>query len=260
VGLLDLKEAVYGHRVEDLEPADARRAAEAIHRHGMVVHTLSSQLFGGDIEQGQSAFAEACGRGLDRLLAVADILRPKVVRLLAAQSSAWSGQGDAGAYVSREHPWLLDRYRQAIDRIRGAGFEPMIENEVGSTLFRTPGDIVAFFDRLDRQGAVQLIWDVQNLWQVGVFPSLAVYGQVEPLIGMLHLKGGQAETPNGPLAWKANLDEASWPVAGIVRAAIHAGVSPVMCINPSHGRARAGYDPDPQRDLAFLRQSFPEIE
>ena len=120
---------------------------------------------------------------------------------------------------------------------------------------------MSFFAALNRPAA-RLIWDVQNLWQMGTYPSLDVYNALRPLIGMVHLKGGQSEYANGPLKWRTALADASWPVAGIVREVIRDGASPVICLNPSHGGTKPGYDYHDVtgRDVTFLRATFSEIE
>ena len=119
--------------------------------------------------------------------------------------------------------------------------------------------IVSFFDALDRPNAVALIWDVQNLWQMGTFPSLDVYRMLKPLIGMIHVKGGRAEVPGGALVWKAGLEQASWPVVSILKAALADGVSHVICLNPSHGEKPNGYVENTEANLQFLRDSIKEI-
>jgi hypothetical protein len=126
----------------------------------------------------------------------------------------------------------------------------------------SPRDVRAFFAELGPEAGVSYTWDVQNMWQAGTFPSLAVYAAVRPYLNYLHLKGGLAEGPERRLAFSAPLEEASWPVLEIVRQAIADRASPVICLNPSHGerRPRAAAGPsDVERDIAFLRRNFQEI-
>jgi hypothetical protein len=96
---------------------------------------------------------------------------------------------------------------------------------------------------------------------MGTFPSVEVYGQLRPLIRQVHLKGGMSETAGGPLRWRSALEDASWPVKEIVAAVLADGVSPILCLNPSHGQAKDGYEYDDvtQRDIEFLRREFPGI-
>jgi hypothetical protein len=166
--------------------------------------------------------------------------------------------------VRSEAPWLLPCYGEAVDRIHAAGFAAVVENEIGGCIFSHPGEVMAFFRLLDRKGRVQFTYDVQNLWEMGTAPSLAAYRALQPVIGYLHVKGGRAG-PDGKLAWRSPLETASWPVAEIVLAswpvaeivlaAVADGVSPCICLNPSHGATARGEDHEDYtlRDLAYLR-------
>ena len=79
---------------------------------------------------------------------------------------------------------------------------------------------------------------------------------------MVHLKGGQSDRPGGAPKWSSSLADASWPVLDVVRAVVADGVSPVICLNPSHGERKPGYDYTDvvARDVDFLRRNIPEIE
>jgi sugar phosphate isomerase/epimerase len=250
---LDLKDMVLGKSVSDLNDEEARAVRSMADAAGLGVSTMSTVLFHDDIEKGERVFRDSNLRPLSRALEVARILRAERVRLLAARTFR-------GGRV-RASAWLLEAYRGAIDQIEGAGFLPVIENEVNGCLWSRPEEIVEFFASLDRPRA-RLVWDIQNLWQMGTFPSLAVYRDLRPLIGMVHVKGGMADRPGGPLKWSAVLADASWPVVEILRAVVADGVSPVICLNPSHGEKRPGYDcaDAVDRDIVFLRANIPEIE
>ena len=166
------------------------------------------------------------------------------------------------AHVASQHPWLLPAYAEAVDRIRAAGLTTVIENESAGSLFVHPREIADFFDALGRRDQVALTWDVQNLWQLGTFPTLDVYRQLRPYIGYLHLKGGVAGADGRTLKWRSTLEAASWPVLEIVRAAIADGVSPVICLNPSHGEISPDHPiaDATARDLAFLRRELSNVE
>jgi hypothetical protein len=58
------------------------------------------------------------------------------------------------------------------------------------------------------------------------------------------------------LKWRSSLADASWPVAEITRRVAEDGVSPVICLNPSHGASKPGYDYADivARDIAYLRE------
>ena len=164
---------------------------------------------------------------------------------------------------SRRTPGSLDFYRDAIDRLAAAGLQVAIENEVHDCIWSNPGEILTFFDALGCDGRVFLTYDIQNLWQMGTFPSLDVYTQLRPRIGHVHLKGGQVDpgNPARPLRFSSALEDADWPVAQIIRQVIADGVSPVICLNPSHGQPKPGYNYSDVvgRDVQFMRRTFPEV-
>ena len=97
---------------------------------------------------------------------------------------------------------------------------------------------------------------------MGVYPSLDVYNKLRDLIGYYHLKGGQQGDESGKLRWRSSLEDASWPVVEITKQVVADGVSPVICLNPSHGAAKEGYDYSniTKRDLDFIRGAIPEVE
>jgi hypothetical protein len=260
---LDLKDSIFGKELLSLKKEEVRRVADEVSKRGLSVYCLSSGLFFGDIEEGPETFQqEHLGRITD-LIRVATLLRPRYIRLLAARSSRRSEFSDSVSYINRCHPWLLPMYQEAIDRITDAGFMTTIENEVHGCLLSRPSEITDFFGSLERVGKVTFTWDVQNLWQMGTFPTLAIYEQLRPLIGYFHLKGGQTEEGKGnALVWASSLEDASWPVIAITGQVIADGVSPVICLNPSHGarKPEGDFRDVAQHDLAFLRRSFPEVE
>jgi sugar phosphate isomerase/epimerase len=151
-------------------------------------------------------------------------------------------------------------YQEAVDRIAKAGFCPTIENEVGGCILSRPDEVLAFFEALDRTAA-SFTWDVQNMWQMGSAPTLSVYKSLKDLIGYYHVKGGRAEVEERALCWSTALEDASWPVLDITRRVIVDGVSPVICLNASHGRQMPGYNYENvvERDIDFLREGIEEI-
>jgi len=259
---LDLKNAIFGKKLIDLTNDEAKMAAGAIKQRGLSTHCLSSELFFSHIEDGEAAFREQHLAKIDRLAELAKIFSPRYVRLLAARTQRREELSDVADYINQEYPWLIPMYGQAIDKIFAAGFQTTIENEIGGCIFSKPEEINAFFQQLGRREKVCFTWDVQNLWQQGTFPSVEVFEKLKPLIGYFHLKGGRGETESGPLVWASGLPEASWPVAEITRAVIDSGVSQVICLNPSHGQKSENYDKDKalEKSIAFLRDTFPEIE
>lgn len=264
VALLDLKDRIYGKAIAELTLDEARRAAGQIAERELKVYAFSTHLFGSEVEEGEVAFTKRNLHPLAHVLDLARILKPTFIRLLGAQTRRRKDLPDAVAYLQAEQPWVLPAYRQAVDEIHGAGFRCCIENEVGGTIFSSVREVRSFFEALDRRKAARFTWDIQNFWQLGVFPSLEVYHELKEWIGFVHLKGGQTEppgTPGVPLRWRAGLADASWPVREIMGQVLADGVSPVWCVNPSHGEAKPGYDYQGlyRRDLEFLRKTFPGV-
>ena len=77
---------------------------------------------------------------------------------------------------------------------------------------------------------------------MGTYPTMDVYYKLKGLIGYYHLKGGQQRDGNSDLYWRSSLEDASWPVAEITRQVVMDGLSQMICLNASHGQAKAGYD------------------
>jgi len=251
---VDLKDQIFGKGVADLTRDEAKRAAGLLEVRGLTTHCLSTGYFFAEVELGEAEFRSRFVDSLGDLIAVAQELNPTLVRLLAARTSARSGHAHIGAYITDAHPWLVPLYREAVDRLQSAGFAVTVENEVGGCILSTPDEILWFFDALDRPD-VCLTWDVQNLWQMGTYPTMNVYESLRDIIGYYHLKGGQSESGSSELKWRTSLEDASWPVANITRQVATDRVSPVICLNPSHGAAKPGYDYAEivARDIAFAR-------
>ncbi len=255
--LLDLKDGLWGQTIEQIDEKTAQRAAALIKDNQLAVDCFSTGIGKSDLPD-EVTFRAKFEPALERALRSAEILRPRTFRLLLPNVD--SENCDAFAKVQRDFPWLIGIYREWVDRIAAAGFTPILENETHRDLFSSPADVVGFFTALERPAA-RYTYDVQNLWQNGTFPSLAVYQQLRPFMGALHLKGGRADVPGGPIVHAAALEDASWPVLEIVRAVIADGITPVICLNPSHGAKPPGWDiwDTACRDLAYLRRNIPEI-
>ncbi|WNR46048.1 sugar phosphate isomerase/epimerase family protein [Paenibacillus roseipurpureus] len=256
ITVLDLKNEIFGKSLIDLTVAEAKEAAKAIEDREMSVYCFSTELFQDDIEIGEKAFRAKSVDKIEQLLETASILKPTVIRLLAARSSKRSLFSDCTAYVKEHHPWLIPLYREAIDWISGHGYEVTIENECNQCIFSNPEEMISFFDELNRKDSVYLTYDVQNLWEMGTYPSLQVYEALAPYIGFYHVKGGQQGENDNSLAWSSSLEDATWPVIPMTQQAVTDGVSPIICINPSHGVRKPGYNYDEvaKRDLDYLRK------
>jgi hypothetical protein len=259
---LDLKDLVFGKRIVDLTLEEAERARVLMRDRGLSVYCFSTQLFEPDIELGETVFRNEHLEKVDHTIEIARILQPGMIRLLAAQTARRATIVDSVAYLKTEHPWALHLYGEAIDRIHDAGFHTTIENETGQCILSRPREIVDFFGELDRDNKVSFTWDVQNLWELGTFPSLEAYGEFKHLVRYYHLKGGQHNDTSRNLCWRSSLEDASWPVADITREVVADGQTPVICLNGSHGDKREGYDYTDivQRDMEFIRRTVPGIE
>jgi sugar phosphate isomerase/epimerase len=252
---LDLRDAIYGKRLFALSEDESRQAKAEIDAAGLKVYCFSTAIFLDDIENGEADFRERHLEQLQTILPAARIIQPKIIRVLAASMSGREDGRSSMETISDRHPWVIDVYREAVDRIADAGFQPTIENEAKGCFLAAPDEFHDFFNRLDRKD-VGLTWDVQNHWANGVFPSLEVYNRLKPLMRYYHAKGGRAGDDGRTLAWNVALEEASWPVVEITRQVVADGVSPVICLNPpQHGDYVDGYDYGAvaKRDLDFLR-------
>ena len=253
--VMDLKDCLFGKNLLDLTDAQATIAAALITEHDLSVYCFSTGLFYDDMEMGEAAFRATLSGKVARTIALAKILRPKIIRLLAARTSKRNQITEAMGYIQAKHPWLIPLYRQAIDQLADAGLPVTIENECHDCLLAKPAEVRFFFQALERP-QVSFTWDVQNFWQMGTFPSLSVYHELRDLVGYYHVKGGQCVTPSDRLEYRSALEDASWPVAEITQAVIAGGRSPVICINPPHGQAKAGVDYSnvTLRDLNYLKR------
>jgi sugar phosphate isomerase/epimerase len=255
---LDLKDRLWGQTINDLSLENAARVLDIAQAHGLGVASFSTALCSSNLEEGEASFRAAHLSTLQHVLKVAKILRPQTIRLLSPVIQPFPANGDSLGLVERQHAWIFAVFREMIDRMTEAGQQVLIENEAAGAIFNTTTSIQGFFERLNRPGQARFTWDVQNFWEAGVFPSLDVYRALKPLIGCIHLKGGRIEGNRRELVWASSLDEASWPVAGIVNAAIADRVAPFICLNPSHGKRPPGWNlaDITRRDVEFLRRTI----
>lgn len=238
---LDLKDCIFEKSVLDLDDDEAYRAANLIHEHGLQVYCLSTPLFYDEVEKGEAAFLPHLNR-VARAVEIANILQPSVIRLLAPRSSEKSTIHHSVDYLRDDCSWLFPLYREAIDQICDAGFQVTIENEVHGCLMSNPEEIIGFFDCLSRDDNVFFTYDVQNLWQMGTYPSSEVVARLAPLTRYLHLKGGMSLPDQSELYWASSLADASWDVATVMRDILSTGSCEVICLNPSHGKRKPDYN------------------
>lgn len=180
VTTLDLKDNIFGKRVLDLNIIEAEKIAAMVRKREQYIYCLSTTIFQDDIEKGEAQFTKLHGKRIEQVSIVASILKPKAIRVLSAQSSKRNSFNDSINYMEKHHPWVFDLYRSTIDRFHQEGFTTMIENDPTHNLFSTPKEILRFFEKLNRFGKAQFTFDVQNLWVMGIFPSMKVYEQLKP--------------------------------------------------------------------------------
>jgi len=239
---MDVWGEIYGKSIAELDHETTSRAATALERAGLRTYCLSTRIFDDHVERGEEAFRTEHLGALDRALEAAAVLKPRFVRLIAGKLDD-AADGPTVPRLKRDHPWVAEVYREAAQRIVDAGFLPTLENEVNDCFLAQPHDFVDFVDWVQPPEQFSITWDIQNAWQMGAFPSLEAYRTLRPLIGYVHTKGGRAaEEDPTLLKWNVGLDAASWPVVEIIQAVVDDGVSPVVCLNPSHGTWRADYD------------------
>jgi hypothetical protein len=256
--MLDLKDAIFGKGIADLTDSEAQHAADLIQARELTVYNFSTMFFFADVSRGEAWFKSQYLDQVERLLEIAGLLRPTMIRLLGAEIGNRRDIDHSIPYLTQHHPWLIPHYQEAVDRISAAGYQVTIENETGKCIFSNPTEVNDFFRLLDRKGRACFTWDVQNMWELGAFPTLDVYRQLKEWIGFYHVKGGQVEGESRALRWRSALADASWPVGEITQQVVNDGISPVICINPSHGAVKEGYDyaDVTLRDVNFLRQNI----
>lgn len=261
INLLDLKDYIYGKPLINLSDKEAIEAAKNISDRGMTVYCFSTTLFSEDIELGEEVFRTKHLDKLQRILELAAILKPKVIRLLAPQCSKRKNFTNILPYIKKNHTWLIPMYKEAIYKINQAGFKATIENEANECILSRPEEILGFFKDLNCQGKVFLTFDIQNLWQVGTYPSVEVYEMLSDITEYFHLKGSQSLEDGGYTHYATSLEDASWPVVKVTKKAINSGQGVVICLNPLKGEKKIGYDYDDmtKRDLDYLRNELKEV-
>ena len=255
---LDVKDSVFGKGVADLSDAEAGRAAELIDARGLSLYCMSTQLFHGDVEVGEAAFREAHLEPLERTIAVARILRPSLFRLLSARTVRREQVTDSIAYLRAEHPWVIACYREAVQRLAAAGLRVTIENECHANIFANPEEVTGFFAEFGLRRCRQPDLGRAEHVADGNLPDAGSLWPVAPAACLLPPEGGRTEPGSDALRWKSSLADASWPVREITRQVVADGVSPVICLNGSHGARKPGYSHDGvlERDLAFVSREI----
>lgn len=261
IKILDLRDNIYGKSLIDLSDDEAMEAAQNIKSRNMTVYCFSTTLFSEDIELGEEVFKKNHIEKIDRILELARILKPKVIRLLAARSSKRGEFTNILPYIKTHKTWLIPMYRKAINKIDRAGFTATIENEANACILSKPEEILGFFKELNCGGRVFFTYDVQNLWLMGTYPSVEVYGMLSDITGYFHLNGSQSLVDGGYTRYCTSLEDASWPVIEITKKAITEGNGVVICLNPLKGEKKNEYDyaDITKRDLDYLRNKIQNV-
>lgn len=269
---LDLKNHVFGKAIEDLDDERRARLAALVDVTATEIYCFSSMLGHQNVSQlGERVFRRKLANGIDNMLRTVEVVQPRMMRLLACTFDGREDVSDSNDYLERHARWVYSAYRDAVDQINDVGIAATIENEP-RTIFSTPEETIAFFDRLDRGTKVGMTWDIQNMWQSGIYPTLDVYRTLKPVINYVHLKGGQGSSEESrELAYRSPLADAGWPVHEIVGQVLADGVSPVICLNASHGALPNDYlfaplwgtprlaGAEARHDVAFLRNAFRKL-
>ena len=258
---LDLKDSLFGKNVLSLSDKEARHVRTLAADNGMSVYCLSTGLFGDWIERGAEHFRREYLPQIAQAVELVSILQPQMVRLLAPQMGERPADVALGEHLDLHAPWLLDLFREAIKALTATGVRVTVENEVNGCVLASVDNVVSFFTALDMADDVGFTWDIQNMWALGTAPSVDVYRRLRPLIVYVHLKGGRAGV-DGALRWRSPLRQATWPVPEVLAEVARDGLSPVVCLNPSHGAASPGYDrmAEVDDDLRFVRTLLSEQE
>lgn len=261
IKVLDLKEHIYGKALIDLSDEEAMEAAENIKSRGMSVYCLSTVLFFEDIELGEEVFRKEHLNKLDRILELAQFFKPAVIRLLSAKTSRRQEFINIIPYINKQKPWLIQVYKEAVDKIVQAGFRATMENEANDSIFSRPEEILGFYKALDRYGKITFTFDIQNLWQMGTYPSVEVCESLLYITEYFHLKGSQSLVEGGYTHYASTLEDASWPVIEITKKLIKDGNGIVLCLNPVKGVKKDGYDYDSitKKDLDYIRKEIEEV-
>lgn len=142
---VDLKDGIFDRAITDLSVEEATIAADLIKQRGLSVYCLSTSIGDGDIEEGEKAFRQRFEPAIERILPVASIMEPTLVRLVIAKSSRLDGVENAISYVLDRHPWVVAFYQDAISAIRNFGFPVTLENETRGCLVSNPREALDLF-------------------------------------------------------------------------------------------------------------------
>jgi hypothetical protein len=118
--LLDLKDAIFGKGIIDLTDTEVQQAADLIQARKLSVYNLSTMFFFADVSRGEAWFKSHYLDKVDRLLELAEILQPTMLRLLGAEIDNRRDIDNSIPYLTQNHSWLIPQYQEAVDRIAAA--------------------------------------------------------------------------------------------------------------------------------------------
>ncbi len=240
---LDIKMDWSGSMIESSTAAIVADIAAGMQQRSLSTWCLSSCI-GNCRGDSDDAYIAEQDRLLNQLITFAQTLKPRFIRLILPR-------GDASTVNDQR---IIEAYHRWCTQIIDAGYQVLIENEIGGSIGRDPALVKAFFENINANDQIKYIWDIANQWQEGRYPSLADYDTLRDIIGLLHVKGGQWNNADDKVyAWKSHLDDSDWPVAELCRAALADGLE-AICINPPHGQAPDNWSYSLEKDLTFLDQ------
>ena len=144
-----LRDGIYGKRVEELDLDAALEAKRSIDALGLEVYCVSTNVFVEDVAHGEAALRAHLDI-LERAIEVAGVLRPRLLRLNAANFAERAKDSSAISVIKEHYPWFVDVYRAGVDMVAARGMVATIENEAFDCCLSKPEEFVEFFDWLER--------------------------------------------------------------------------------------------------------------
>ncbi|HEY8591165.1 MAG TPA: TIM barrel protein [Naasia sp.] len=253
ISAIDAKTGLAGEPVEALTVEAAREFRRKLVDHGAYLFAFSTSLLHVDVAAVDALRGEA--ERVRALLPVLEALTPRYVRVLAPTmgNRAGASASSEGFPVGPVSDVIVEIARVCAE----AGAELLIENGPEASIVSSPADAVSLFSGLAaREPRVHAIWDVQNMWQCGWFPTAADLPAMAPFTRYVHVKGGRTDdgAAPGPLMWASALEDASWPVDDLLNAVTATATVEAVALNPSHGRMPEGVTAAAlrDRDIAYL--------
>ena len=113
-------------------------------------------LFEGAVEAGREAWQGEYLAKIPRTIEIARVLQPRCIRLLACRTERRARSRMRRRTWRRTHPWAIAMYREAVEQVRAAGFDVLIENEAHKCIWSRPAEVLSFFERLGTRGGLHV--------------------------------------------------------------------------------------------------------